>query len=248
MPVDLMTIVCCTPDKPERRAHMSALCRAEGLLPEFTTDLGLFVHRAACAGLRGDFPAEGGGAYRAHYLTYLAALRHFVGATARTHVLMLEDDIVRTAGSEHVARIVARAPGSFDCLFLEYCYGNCGAGVRFESSDFVYGYAAACTGACVFSRAGAHAFLEFADASAPTVIDVLTVRYATTVRGHERVVYLDPPAFGQDRTLFPDGVTGFAQGSTGVPPVCGPPWQTVLLVLAVAALVCARLGATRVEH
>ncbi len=58
MKMDVLTIVCCTPDKPERRAHMLALCRSEGLEPQFTTDMGLFVHRddPACAALGGSFP------------------------------------------------------------------------------------------------------------------------------------------------------------------------------------------------
>ena len=58
----MITIVCTTPDKPERRAHMDALCAREGLSPQYTTDLGLFVHRddPRCAeGRLGEHPRAG---------------------------------------------------------------------------------------------------------------------------------------------------------------------------------------------
>ena len=217
--MDLMTIVCCTPDKPERREHMRVLCSSEGLEPHFTTDMGLFVPRdsPACAALIGSFPQSP--AYRAHYLTYIRALRYFI-STGRAYLLLFEDDVVRTdGGSVSVERIIADAP-PFDLLLLEYCYANCGRQVPSgPGGRYATGIRAACTGACVYSLAGARAFIAFA-ASKHMVIDWLTPLYAATIRGHQRTLYLSPPAFKQDRSLFADGVTG--AGETGFPPVCEP--------------------------
>jgi hypothetical protein len=240
--MDLLTIVCCTPDKPERKEHMRALCLRERLEPHFTTDLGLFVHKESCHALTGAFPDNP--AYKAHYLTYIRALRYFV-STGRPYLLLFEDDLVRTdGGAVSVTRIIADAP-PFDLLFLEYCYANCPSpgpsGPRYAT-----GLRAACTGACVFSRPGARAFLAFA-ASNHMVIDWLTPLYAATMRGNHRTLYLSPPAFQQDRSLFADGVTG--AGEHGFPPVCasrGAPRVGVeslapLVVLAALALALAAL-------
>lgn len=238
--MDLMTIVCCTPDKPERREHMRALCAREGLEPHFTTDMGLFVHKdsPACAALIGSFPKNP--AYKAHYLTYIRALRYFI-STGRAYLLLFEDDVVRTdGGSVSVERIIADAP-PFDLLLLEYCHASCGSQVlSAPGGRYATGLRAACTGACVYSLEGARAFFAFS-ASKHMVIDWLTPLYAATIRGHERTLYLSPPAFKQDRSLFADGVTG--AGETGFPPVCADASATLapiallaLLALAFAAL------------
>ena len=209
--MDILTIVCCTPDKPERKRHMRALCAREGLVPSFTTDLGIFVHKDACAALQGSFPPNP--AYKAHYATYVRALRYFI-ATGRAYLVLFEDDVVRTdGGAVSVEQIIADAP-PFDILFLEYCHARCGDG---PTERYATGLRAACTGACVYSRAGARAFVAFA-ASRHMVIDWITPRYAATPRGSKRALYLHPPAFRQDRSLFSDGVTG--AGETGFPPVC----------------------------
>jgi hypothetical protein len=236
--MDLMTIVCCTPDKPERREHMRALCSREGLEPRFTTDMGLFVHKDSpeCAALKGSFPQNP--AFKAHYLTYIRALQYFI-STGRAYLLLLEDDIVRTdGGSVSVERIIADAP-PFDLLFLEYCYASCWSRV-FAAPGYAQGLRAQCTGACVYSLEGARAFFAFT-ASRHMVIDWLTPLYAATVRGHERTLYLSPPAFKQDRSLFADGVSG--AGETGFLPVCaglavslGPLALLAALGLALAAL------------
>ncbi len=89
--------------------------------------------------------------------------------------------------------------------------------MRFESRDFVC-YAAACT--------GARAFLEFADASAPTVIDWLTVRYATTVCGTSNRGPHAVPGRRDGLRVVADGATRTRGG--GMPSG-------------------ARLGATRIE-
>ena len=213
--MDLMTIVCCTPDKPERKQHMLALCAREGLEPLFTTDMGIFVHKASppCAALRGQFPENP--AYKAHYLTYIRALMFFI-ATGRAYLLLLEDDVVRTdGGAVSVERIIADAP-PFDLLFLEYCFAACWRKV--PGARYARGLRAACTGACVYSLAGARSFVAFA-ASRHMVIDWLTPLYAATSRGNQLTLYLSPPAFKQDRALFADGVTG-AGGQRSFPPVC----------------------------
>jgi hypothetical protein len=205
---DLVTVVCCTPGKPERRAHMEALCRLEGLEPTFTTDLGLFVRGddPACAALGGTFKPHP--AFRAHFLTYLAALRYFLSTGAK-HALIMEDDLARR-GALSVSYVVDHAP-EFDILFLEYCYANCGS-VKWalKSGDAVYvgGFEAYCTGACVYSREGARRLLEFAAQRTPCVIDDMTFQYACTPRGHSHVAYVRPPLFVQDRDAFPDGVSG----------------------------------------
>ena len=246
MAIDVMTIVCCTPDKPERRAHMLALCRSEGLEPQFTTDMGLFVHRddPACAALGGSFPPNP--AFRAHYLTYLRALVHFIDS-GREYLLLFEDDLVRTVPTRHtqtVDEMIAAAP-EFDMLFLEYCSGRCGSRSFGELGPFaglegqgryVTGLRALCTGACVYTRTGAMALLGFADRSPATIIDVLTQVYASTVRGARLVVYVNPPAFVQDRRTFPDGVTGNV-GDTGP---CRPVYEAyVFISFLVVAFVCA---------
>ena len=206
----MLTIVCCTPDKPERKAHMQALCRREGIEPMFTTDLGLFVHRddPACAALTGSFPQHA--SYKAHFLTYLATLRYFCG-TGRRYALIFEDDLVR-CGKWSVRHAVENAP-EFDMLFLEYCAADC-ASVAWEQVRggvvYVGGFKAHCTGACVFSAEGARRFLDFAARSMPTIIDSLTRLYASTERGLSHAVYVRPRIFKQDRRLFPDGVTGDA--------------------------------------
>lgn len=203
----LLTIVCCTPDKPERRAHMEALCREEGLEPEFSTDLGLFVRGddPACAALRGTFKPHP--AFRAHYLTYLRALRHFL-ATGAEHALIMEDDLVR-CGAPSVQHVIAHAP-EFDILFLEYCFAECGKfrWVR-KSGGAVYvgGFEACCTGACVYSREGARRLLDFAAQTEPCVIDHVTVQYSRTERGQSHVAYARPPLFVQDREAFPGGAS-----------------------------------------
>jgi hypothetical protein len=216
--MDVLTIVCCTPDKPERRAHMLALCRSEGLEPQFTTDMGLFVHRddPECAALGGAFPPTP--AYQAHYLTYMRALVHFIDS-GREYLLLLEDDVARAVPTRHtqtVHEMIASAP-EFDLLFLEYCSGQCGSRPFGELGPFaglegqgryVTGLRALCTGACVYTRTGAMVFVGFADRSPAIVIDQLTMVYASTVRGTRLVVYVNPPAFVQDRTTFSDGVTG----------------------------------------
>jgi hypothetical protein len=203
----LLTVVCCTPDKPERRAHMSALCRAEGLAPVFTTDAGLFVHRdePACTALAGAFPPNP--AYKAHFLTYLAALRLFCD-TGIPYALILEDDIVR-CGKSSVAHIIHHAP-IFDMLFLEYCAADCRAEKwerRSGGVTYVGGYKARCTGACVYSRDGAMRFLDFAVRD-PRMIDDATLHYASTEWGIAHVAYVRPRIFRQDRATFADGVTG----------------------------------------
>ena len=228
--MDVLTIVCCTPDKPERKEHMRALCSREGLEPHFTTDLGLFVHKASCESLTGSFPENP--AYKAHYLTYIRALRHFI-ATGRAYLLLFEDDVVRTDGGEvSVERIIADAP-PFDLLFLEYCHASCARQVP-VGGRYVTGLRAACTGACVYSLAGARAFVAFA-ATKHMVIDWLTPLYAATIRGNERTLYLSPPAFKQDRSLFADGVTG--AGEHGFPPVCAPHHTPAVGVESLAPLV-----------
>jgi hypothetical protein len=238
--MDLLTIVCCTPDKPERREHMRSMCMREGLEPHFTTDLGLFVHRThpACGALIGSFPENP--AYRAHYLTYIRALRYFI-ATGRAYLLLFEDDVVRTdGGAVSVQQIVADAP-PFDILFLEYCYANCDSA---SGGRYARGLRASCTGACVFSLAGARAFVAFA-ASNHMVIDWVTPLYAATKRGHQRTLYLRPPAFKQDRTLFAGGVTGADE--SGFPLVCAPPGtarsdvRPALALLAYAAVMLVML-------
>jgi hypothetical protein len=202
----LLTIVCCTPDKPERKRHMEELCRDEGLEPVFTTDAGLFVHRddPLVAALRGDFPENA--AYRAHYLTYLRALRYFL-ATGATHALVMEDDVVRCA-EVRAAHAIEHAP-EFDALFLEYCAAD-GANARwaYKSGGVVYvgGYEAYGTGACAYTREGARRVLEFAEAT-PTTIDSATRMYASTERGHSHVAYAHPRAYRQDRERFCDGVS-----------------------------------------
>lgn len=231
--MDLLTIVCCTPDKPERREHMRALCAREGLEPHFTTDMGLFVQKdsPSCADLKGSFPENP--AYKAHYLTYIRALRYFI-STGRAYLILLEDDLVRTdGGAVSVERIIADAP-PFDLLLLEYCYASCGSRVL-AAPGYAKGLQAECTGACVYSLEGARAFFAFT-ASKHMVIDWLTPLYAATIRGHERTLYLSPPAFKQDRSLFADGVTG--AGHTGFPPVCADASATLapLALLAVLGL------------
>jgi len=244
MAIDVMTIVCCTPGKPERRAHMLAMCRSEGLEPQFTTDMGLFVHRddPACAAL-GTFPRTP--AFRAHYLTYLRALVHFIDS-GREYLLLLEDDLVRTVPTRHtqtVDEMIAGAP-EFDLLFLEYCSGRCGSRSFGELGPFaglegqgryVTGLRALCTGACVYTRTGAMVLLGFADRSPVCIIDVLTQVYASTVRGTRLVVYVNPPAFVQDRTTFPDGVTGNI-GDVGP---CRPVYEAyVFISFLIVAFVC----------
>jgi hypothetical protein len=189
---------------------MQALCHREGLAPLFTTDLGLFVHRddPACTALTGAFPHHA--AYKAHFLTYLAALRYFCD-TGLKYALILEDDIVR-CGKWGVRHAVQSAP-EFDMLFLEYCAADC-ANVAWEKVRggvvYVGGFKAHCTGACVFSAEGARHFLDFAARNTPTIIDSLTRLYASTERGLSHAVYVRPRIFKQDRRLFPDGVTGDA--------------------------------------
>ena len=95
--------------------------------------------------------------------------------------------------------------------------------MRFESSDFVC-YTAACT--------GARAFLEFADASAPTVIDWLTVRYATTVCGTSTRGPHAVPGRHDGLRVVADGATRTRGG--GMPSGARVPSG-------------ARLGATRIE-
>ena len=234
--MDLLTIVCCTPDKPERKEHMRALCLREGLEPLFTTDLGLFVHKASCGALTGSFPENP--AYKAHYLTYIRALRYFI-ATGRAYLVLFEDDVVRAdGGAVSVERIIAEAP-PFDLLVLEYCYASCHAG---SGARYLTGLRAACTGACVYSLAGARAFVAFA-ASKHMVIDWLTPLYAETARGSQRTLYLSPPAFKQDRSLFADGVTG--AGETGFPPVCAAPHAPLVLIVSLALTIAALHIASR---
>jgi hypothetical protein len=205
--MELLTVVCCTHDKPERRAHMERLCEQEGLEPVFTTDLGLFVRGddPACAALAGTFKPHP--AFRAHFLTYLSVLRFFRESGA-THVLVMEDDLVRH-GALSVQRLIAHAP-EFDVLFLEYCYAK-GANAKwaYKSGGAIYvgGYEAGCTGACVYTQEGARRFLEFAERTEPCVIDHMTVQYASTPRGHSHVAYARPPLFVQDRVAFPGGAS-----------------------------------------
>ncbi len=204
----LLTIVCCTPEKPERRAHMDALCRQEGLTPTFTTDLGLFVRGddPACAALGGKFKPHP--AFRAHYLTYLAALRYF-RSTGAEYGLIFEDDLARR-GEFSVHHVIEHAP-EFDILFLEYCYADCRNikwAYKFGGAIYVGGYEAYGTGACVYSQEGARRLLEFVEQREPCVIDHMTALYASTPRGHSHVAYLRPPLFAQDREAFPDGASG----------------------------------------
>jgi len=231
--MDLITIVCCTPDKPERKQHMLTMCAHEGLEPHFTTDMGIFVDKDSppCAALRGLFPKNP--AYKAHYLTYIRALMFFI-STGREYLLLFEDDIVRTdGGAVSVERIIADAP-PFDLLFLEYCHARCGEKV--PGIRYARGFRAACTGACVYSLAGARAFVAFA-ASRHMVIDWLTPLYAATSRGHQRTLYLSPPAFRQDRVLFGDGVTG--AGTDGSIALCAASSMGALVPLGLIALAVA---------
>ena len=204
----VLTIVCCTPEGPVRRAHMEALCRQEGLSPTFTTDLCLFVRGddPACAALGGTFKPHP--AFRAHFLTYLAALRCFLSTGAK-YALILEDDLAKR-GEFTVSHVIEHAP-EFDILFLEYCYADCrNIKWAYKSGNVVYvgGYEAYGTGACVYSREGATRFLEFVAQRAPCIIDHMTAQYASTQRGHTHVAYTRPPLFVQDRDAFPDGASG----------------------------------------
>ena len=116
----MITIVCTTPDKPERRAHTDALCAREGLRPRYTTDLD-----PQCAAVGRHWRP-----FMAHYLTYLAALRAFL-ATGHPYALIMEDDLVRVRGGRTVHDAVRNAP-PFDILFLEYCNARCEAAVLLE--------------------------------------------------------------------------------------------------------------------
>ena len=96
--LSLLTIVCTTPNKPERAIHMRRLCERENLNPfALTTELGLFVDKnsaesgrmsaAFAPGTKPEAPA--------HYATYLRTLRLFLQTDFR-YLLILEDDIVRS--------------------------------------------------------------------------------------------------------------------------------------------------------
>jgi hypothetical protein len=206
---DLLTIVCTTPNKPDRISHMRRLCIAEGLAPfGLTTDLGLFVDKRSAYSTRlgMDFAPGTKAEVPAHYATYLSTLRHFLESDFRL-LLILEDDIVRTDdGALSVQSVIANAP-PFKLLFLEYCYADCS---QPSVCGYAHGYRALCTGACVFTREGALDFISFAESRPRMIIDILAFEYS---KHNERsVVYATPALFRQDRELFPDGVSDQGPG------------------------------------
>ena len=202
--LSLLTIVCTTPNKPERAIHMGRLCERENLNPfALTTELGLFIDKNSEESVRlgREFPPNTRPEVPAHYASYMRALRLFLRSEFR-YLLLLEDDIVRTESEVSVHRAIADAP-QFGHLFLEYCYADCS---KPSAGGYARGYGAMCTGACVFTREGARDFLAFADTHRK-VIDIVTMDYSRTREHESSVLYAVPPLFRQDRVMFPDGVS-----------------------------------------
>ena len=74
--------------------------------------------------------------------------------------------------------------------------------------------------------------MAYARDEPPIIIDVLTMKYASTERGQRSVVYVSPRMFEQDRVTFVDGASRLGDTT----PMCAVPFRLVLALIALALI------------
>jgi hypothetical protein len=204
------TIVCVVPTEPLQTARMRRFLETEGLAAgaRFTNEIGVFVDtqdpiinitRANWKPgspfhdyLARFGPVWGQQIYVAHFLTYMRALEWYLRQNPADDacLLMLEDDIERSGLSNRSLSEIVRDAPDFAAFFLQWCGGHPADAV--EVGPGIYkGIAAACTGAVAWSPRGIREFLEFANVHGPSVIDVLTEKFANTT-GKTSCLYSGP--------------------------------------------------------
>jgi hypothetical protein len=149
--------------------------------------------------------------YVAHYLTYTRALEWYLRQNPAEDacLLMLEDDVGRSAHDGRSLSEIVRAAPDFAALFLQWCYGQPWNGVEVAPGMYS-GIAAACTAAVVWSPRGIREFLAFANEHGPAAIDTLTEMYGQT-DGKSACLYAQPPPLSQNASLSSSSTTGSAK-------------------------------------
>ena len=194
------TVVCSVPTEPLRAAHMHRFLATEGLAAgaRFTDEIGAFVdkHDPIINITRADYwkpgsplhehlarfgPVREQLTYVAHFLTYRRALEWYLRQNPADDacLLMLEDDVERSGLNNRSLSEMIRAAPDFTAFFFEWCYGNPADAVEVGPGMYKE-IAACCSAAIAWSPRGIREFLEFANVHGPSVIDVLTEKYAQT--------------------------------------------------------------------
>jgi hypothetical protein len=230
------TVACVVPTDQPSTEHIRRFFASEGLSAgaRLTDEIGVFVskHDPIVNITRAETwkpgsslhehlalfgPVQNQLIYVAHYLTYVRALEWYIRQNPAPDacLLMLEDDVVRSGlDSRELSEIVRDAP-DFTALFLEWCYGNQQDAVQ-VAPKLAKGLAASCTAAVVWSPRGIREFLAFSYAHGPSVIDVLTERYAQT-DGKNSCLYVVPAVMKQtsyDKTTNTARIEAAATSST----------------------------------